>query len=63
VRHPRLHAHRLRGGLPRAPPPPDRTAKKQAARAHAKQFRKARRGERRGRGNADKPPNPGKGRK
>ena len=33
-----------------APPPPSRTAKKQAAKAHAKQYRKARRGERRSRG-------------
>ncbi|MEZ5710835.1 MAG: RluA family pseudouridine synthase [Blastomonas sp.] len=35
-----------------APPPPSREAKKQAARAHAKQVRKGRRGERRGRGDA-----------
>jgi 23S rRNA pseudouridine955/2504/2580 synthase len=33
----------------KGPPPPSRTAKKQAAKAHAKQYRKARRGERRGR--------------
>jgi 23S rRNA pseudouridine955/2504/2580 synthase len=32
------------------PPPPTRAAKKQAARAHAKDYRKARRGERRSRG-------------
>jgi 23S rRNA pseudouridine955/2504/2580 synthase len=32
------------------PPPPTRAAKKQAARAHAKEYRKARRGERRSRG-------------
>jgi 23S rRNA pseudouridine955/2504/2580 synthase len=31
----------------RGPPPPSRTAKKQAAKAHAKEYRKARRGERR----------------
>ena len=36
--------------LPAAPPPPGAAEKKQAARAHAKQFRKERRGERRGRG-------------
>ncbi len=36
--------------LPSAPPPPSAAVKKQAARAHAKQFRKERRGERRGRG-------------
>ncbi len=36
----------------RGPPPPDRTAKKQAAKAHAKQVRKGRRGERRSRGPA-----------
>ncbi|WP_347303337.1 RluA family pseudouridine synthase [Croceibacterium sp. TMG7-5b_MA50] len=42
---------------PQAPPPErSRDEKKQAARAHAKQYRKARRGERRGRGAAaDKP--------
>ncbi len=34
----------------KGPPPPPRAAKKQAAKAHAKQYRKARRGERRGRG-------------
>jgi 23S rRNA pseudouridine955/2504/2580 synthase len=34
----------------KGPPPPPRAAKKQAAKAHAKQVRKARRGERRGRG-------------
>lgn len=48
------------------PPPPDREAKKQAARAHAKQYRKARRGERRQRGGAGpgpKPRGPKKGRK
>jgi 23S rRNA pseudouridine955/2504/2580 synthase len=33
-----------------APPPPGRAAKKQAAKAHAKEYRKARRGERRTRG-------------
>jgi 23S rRNA pseudouridine955/2504/2580 synthase len=43
----------------KAPPPPPRVAKKQAARAHAKQYRKARRGERRSRG----PEKPGRGRK
>jgi 23S rRNA pseudouridine955/2504/2580 synthase len=32
------------------PPPPTRAAKKQAAKAHAKEYRKARRGERRSRG-------------
>ena len=41
------------------PPPPGRAAKKQAAKAHAKQARKARRGERRSRGNAK----PARGRK
>jgi 23S rRNA pseudouridine955/2504/2580 synthase len=34
----------------KAPPPPSRAVKKQQARAHAKQVRKGRRGERRGRG-------------
>jgi 23S rRNA pseudouridine955/2504/2580 synthase len=34
----------------RAAPPPTRAAKKQAAKAHAKEYRKARRGERRARG-------------
>jgi 23S rRNA pseudouridine955/2504/2580 synthase len=43
----------------RPPPPPTREAKKQAARAHAKQYRKARRGERRSRGTAA----PGKGKR
>jgi 23S rRNA pseudouridine955/2504/2580 synthase len=38
----------------KAPPPPTREAKKQAAKAHAKQVRKARRGERRSRGAAPK---------
>jgi 23S rRNA pseudouridine955/2504/2580 synthase len=41
-----------------APPPPGRAEKKQAARAHAKEYRKARRGERRTRG-ASKPHTPG----
>jgi 23S rRNA pseudouridine955/2504/2580 synthase len=42
----------------RGPPPPTREAKKQAAKAHAKQLRKGRRGERRSRGPAKpkKPP-------
>ena len=31
----------------KGPPPPSRTEKKQAAKAHAKTYRKARRGERR----------------
>ena len=45
------------------PPPPDKTAKKQKARAHAKQVRKGRRGERRSRSEAPKrKPAPGKGR-
>jgi 23S rRNA pseudouridine955/2504/2580 synthase len=35
-----------------APPPPGRAEKKQAARAHAKEYRKARRGERRTRGSS-----------
>jgi 23S rRNA pseudouridine955/2504/2580 synthase len=39
----------------KAPPPPTRAAKKQAAKAHAKEYRKARRGERRTRGDARKP--------
>ena len=34
------------------PPPPNRAVKKQQAKAHAKTVRKARRGERRGRGQA-----------
>jgi 23S rRNA pseudouridine955/2504/2580 synthase len=34
----------------KGPPPPSRAVKKQAARQHAKTYRKARRGERRGRG-------------
>ncbi|HTM94454.1 MAG TPA: RNA pseudouridine synthase, partial [Croceibacterium sp.] len=34
----------------KGPPPPSRAVKKQAARAHAKQVRKGRRGERRSRG-------------
>jgi 23S rRNA pseudouridine955/2504/2580 synthase len=41
----------------KGPPPPSRAAKKQAARAHAKEYRKARRGERRTRG-AGKPSKP-----
>jgi 23S rRNA pseudouridine955/2504/2580 synthase len=50
----------LSDALPaKAPPPPGRAAKKQAARAHAKQYRKARRGERRSRG----PEKPGRGKK
>jgi 23S rRNA pseudouridine955/2504/2580 synthase len=36
----------------KGPPPPSRAAKKQAAKAHAKQVRKERRGERRKRGDA-----------
>ena len=36
----------------KGPPPPGRAQKKQAAKAHAKDLRKARRGERRGRGDA-----------
>ncbi len=43
-----------------APPPPSRDEKKQAARQHAKQYRKARRGERRGRGSAPAKPKPKK---
>ena len=43
----------------KGPPPPTRAVKKQAARAHAKQYRKARRGERRSRG----PDKPGRGKK
>lgn len=42
------------------PPAPGRAAKKQAAKAHAKQYRKARRGERRSRSNS---PAPKKGRR
>jgi len=42
-----------------SPPAPTREAKKQAARAHAKQYRKARRGERRSRS----APKPGRGKK
>ena len=34
----------------KGPPPPSRAAKKQAAKAHAKEFRRGRRGERRSRG-------------
>jgi len=34
----------------KGPPPPSRAAKKQAAKAHAKEYRRTRRGERRGRG-------------
>ena len=34
----------------KGPPPPSRVAKKQAAKAHAKEYRRGRRGERRGRG-------------
>jgi len=41
----------------KGPPPPTRAAKKQAAKAHAKEYRKARRGERRSRGPA-KPKKP-----
>jgi 23S rRNA pseudouridine955/2504/2580 synthase len=41
----------------KGPPPPSRAAKKQAAKAHAKQVRKGRRGERRSRGPA-KPAKP-----
>lgn len=37
------------------PPPPSRETKKRAAKAHAKDFRKERRGERRKRGAAEKP--------
>jgi 23S rRNA pseudouridine955/2504/2580 synthase len=48
----------------KAPPPPSREAKKQTARAHAKQYRKARRGERRSRGPASaKKPQSGKPKK
>jgi len=36
----------------KGPPPPGRAAKKQAAKAHAKQYRRARRGERKARGAA-----------
>lgn len=43
----------------KGPPPAGRAAKKQAAKAHAKQYRRARRGERRSRGGA---PAPKKGR-
>jgi 23S rRNA pseudouridine955/2504/2580 synthase len=39
----------------KAPPPPTRAAKKQAAKAHAQEYRTARRGERRTRGTARKP--------
>ena len=46
----------------RGPPPPDRAAKKQAAKAHAKQVRKGRRGERRSRGPAT-PKKPAGGRR
>ncbi len=41
-----------------APPPPTRATKKQAAKAHAKEYRKARRGERKARGGG-KPKRPG----
>lgn len=45
----------------KGPPPPTRAAKKQAAKAHAKQYRKARRGERKARGPVGgKPKGPGK---
>jgi 23S rRNA pseudouridine955/2504/2580 synthase len=44
------------------PPPPDRAARKQAAKAHAKQVRKGRRGERRSRSPA-KPGKPAGGRR
>jgi 23S rRNA pseudouridine955/2504/2580 synthase len=44
------------------PPPPGRAAKKQAAKAHAKEYRKARRGERRTRG-ASKPSKPARKRR
>lgn len=43
------------------PPPPTREKKKQAARAHAKQYRKARRGERRARGAGAAPARTGRG--
>ena len=46
----------------KGPPPPSPAAKKQAAKAHAKQVRKARRGERRSRGPA-KPRKPAGGRR
>src|SRR5690606_10126971 len=39
----------------KGPPPPGRAAKKQAAKAHATQYRKARRGERRSRSNSPAP--------
>jgi 23S rRNA pseudouridine955/2504/2580 synthase len=45
------------GDIEIAPPPrPDRETKKRAAKAHAKDFRKERRGERRKRGSAEKSP-------
>jgi 23S rRNA pseudouridine955/2504/2580 synthase len=48
----------------RGPPPPGKTVKKQLAKAHAKQYRKARKGERRGRADTGKarsaPPGGGK---
>ena len=48
----------------RGPPPPSREQKKQAAKAHAKQYRKARRGERKARGaSAAKPKGPPRGKK
>ena len=39
----------------KGPPPPSREEKKQAAKAHAKQYRKDRRGERRGRSGSGAP--------
>ena len=46
----------------RGPPPPSREQKKQAAKAHAKQYRKARRGERKARGaSSAKPKGPPRG--
>ena len=46
----------------RGPPPPSREQKKQAAKAHAKQYRKARRGERKARGaSTAKPKGPPRG--
>ena len=45
------------------PPPPSREQKKQAAKAHAKQIRKGRRGERRSRAGSEKPKGPPRGKK
>ena len=45
------------------PPPPSREQKKQAAKAHAKQVRKGRRGERRSRAGGEKPKGPPRGKK